>query len=118
MIDKQINNFLNLDMLRQKVSKHILKLRIEKNLNEKDFAPIINTSIRTAQLRFKKDDWTFEEIEAIENYFGVKILYSANDYFAEDNIKAVIQIELKNKQKDKILKQLIGKADLEIINNN
>ena len=69
MIEKQINKDLNLNMLRQKVSKHILKLRIENNLNEKDFAPIINTSVRTAQLRFKKDDWTFEEIEAIEKHF-------------------------------------------------
>ncbi len=103
-------------MLREDIGKHILKIRTERNLSAKEFGATINIEKRTAQLKFKNNNWSFEEIEAIEKKFGEKILYLAKDYFAEENVKAVIQIELKNTQKNKILKHLIGKKDLEIIN--
>ncbi len=103
-------------MIREQIAEHILELCNKNKLSYKDFKSIINKDERTAQNRFKLKNWTFEEIEKIEEYFGEKILYSAKNIVVNDEIKAVIQIELKNKQKDTILKQLIGKKDLEILN--
>lgn len=102
--------------MRERISKHILELLTRKKLNQKDFASIINKDERTAQNRFKLKNWSFEEIEAIEKHFNERILYSAKEFVADQEIKAIVQIELKKKQKETILKQLIGKSDLEILN--
>ncbi len=102
--------------MRNKIANHILELLTKNKLNQKDFAGIINKDIRTAQNRFKNRNWTFEEIESIERHFNERILYSAKEFVANEEVKAVIQIELKNKQKEAVLKQLIGKKDLEILN--
>lgn len=115
MLNRCIGNYIS-SMLRDKISDHIRELKSRYNLTAKEFAVIIRSGEKTAQNRFNNNNWTFEEIEAIEKHFGERILYPAKDYFANDEIKAIVQIELKKKQKEKVLELLIGKKDLEILN--
>ncbi len=102
-------------MLREQVAQQIAEICARHNKTHKDFASIINKDVRTAQNRFILKNWTFEDIEAIEKEFNEKILYSAKEIVATEEVKAIIQIELKNRQKEFILQQLIGKKDLEIL---
>ncbi len=110
-------------MMREQISQHILELCQKHKLTHKDFKNIIHKDERTAQNRFKLKNWTFEEIELIEAYFGEKILFLAKEIFAQKNsnqiqepIEATLQIKLKKDKKDQVLKLVFGENNLEILN--
>lgn len=103
-------------MIRKQLSQHIKELLSEERITPKDIAVLIDRTERRVQQKIKNNNWTLEDIEAIEGKLGERILYSAKDFFAKEEVKAVLHIELKNSQKEAILKQLIGKKDLEILN--
>lgn len=101
------------------ILKKVQEIRVNKNKSQDQIAELMGIS-QSKYARFESGK-TKTDLKTLV-LFCETLNMSLEDFFVYPNkigaedIQAVIQIRLKNKQKESILKQLIGKEDLEILN--
>lgn len=102
-----------------KILKKVELLRNNNNLSQQQMADLMEIS-QSKYARFESGR-SKTDLKTLL-LFCEKIKIPIEEFFIYPNkpntneIEAIIQIKLKDKQKETILKQLVGKEDLEILN--
>ena len=107
------------------VYEALREIRKKKAISQQVIADALNVDVAVvSNIEKGKRDLRVKELEIISNVLDVPIIdlflypqtYMKASYMEEDDVEAVLQIKLRKKQKDQILKLVFGENNIEILN--
>ncbi len=109
-----------------KVIENIKKIRMERNIPAKAVAENLGVDVSViSKIENGHRDLRVQELAKIAQSLGVRIidLFTWPDRYIKDpngqeDIEAIIQIKLKSSMKEKVLQEIFGKKDLELLEKN
>ncbi len=120
-------NYLNLSIMitKEKILENISKIRVNKKITQKSIAEFLEIEQGSYSLLERGErDLTIDRLLQIAIFFKMDVvdiitypnkgLYNKEN---EEDIKAILQIELKKDKKDQVMKLIFGDNSLEILNN-
>ena len=120
-------NYLNLSIMitKDKILENISKIRVNKKITQKSIAEFLEIEQGSYSLLERGErDLTIDRLLQIAIFFKMDVvdiitypnkgLYNKEN---EEDIKAILQIELKKDKKDQVMKLIFGDNSLEILNN-
>ena len=110
---------------KDKILENISKIRVNKKITQKSIAEFLEIEQSSYSLLERGErDLTIDRLLQIAIFFKMDVVdiitYPNKETYnkeSEDDIKAILQIELKKDKKDKVLKLIFGDNSLEILNN-
>ena len=119
-------NYLNLSIMitKEKILENISKIRVNKKITQKSIAEFLEIEQGSYSLLERGErELSIDRLLQIAIFFKMDIVdiitYPNKGSYNKENeedIKAILQIELKKDKKDKIIKLIFGDNNLEIIN--
>ena len=120
-------NYLNLSIMitKEKILENISKIRVNKKITQKSIAEFLEIEQGSYSLLERGErDLTIDRLLQIAIFFKMDIVdiitYPNKGSYNKENeedIKAILQIELKKDKKDQVMKLIFGDNSLEILNN-
>ena len=120
-------NYLNLSIMitKEKILENISKIRVNKKITQKSIAEFLEIEQGSYSLLERGErDLTIDRLLQIAIFLKMDVvdiitypnkgLYNKEN---EEDIKAILQIELKKDKKDQVMKLIFGDNSLEILNN-
>ena len=119
-----IINYLNLHIMitQEQILKNILKIRTNKGFTQQNVAEYLGIEQGSYSLIEKgRRELSIERLLQIAIFLGVDvkdiITYpNSEQNNSDDEVKAVLQIELKKDKKEQVMKLIFGDNNLEILN--
>ena len=119
-------NYLNLSIMitKEKILENILKIRVNKKITQKSIAEFLEIEQGSYSLLERGErDLTIDRLLQIAIFFKMDVVdiitYPNKGSYNKENeedIKAILQIELKKDKKDQVMKLIFGDNNLEILN--
>ena len=119
-------NYLNLSIMitKEKILENISKIRVNKKITQKSIAEFLEIEQGSYSLLERGErDLTIDRLLQIAIFFKMDIVdiitYPNKGSYNKENeedIKAILQIELKKDKKDQVMKLIFGDNNLEILN--
>ena len=105
----------------EQILKNILKIRTDKGFTQQNVAEHLGIEQGSYSLIEKGRELSIERLLQIAIFLGVDvkdiITYPNREYNnSDDEVKAVLQIELKKDKKEQVMKLIFGDNNLEILN--
>ena len=120
-------NYLNLSIMitKDKILENISKIRVNKKITQKTIAEFLEIEQGSYSLLERGErDLTIDRLLQIAIFFKMDVVdiitYPNKGSYNKENeedIKAILQIELKKDKKDQVMKLIFGDNSLEILNN-
>lgn len=120
-------NYLNLSIMitKEKILENISKIRVNKKITQKSIAGFLEIEQGSYSLLERGErDLTIDRLLQIAIFFKMDVVdiitYPNKGSYNKENeedIKAILQIELKKDKKDQVMKLIFGDNSLEILNN-
>ena len=120
-------NYLNLSIMitKEKILENISKIRVNKKITQKSIAEFLEIEQGSYSLLERGErDLTIDRLLQIAIFFKMDVVdiitYPNKGSYNKENeedIKAILQIELKKDKKDQVMKLIFGDNSLEILNN-
>lgn len=120
-------NYLNLSIMitKDKILENISKIRVNKKITQKSIAEFLEIEQGSYSLLERGErDLTIDRLLQIAIFFKMDVVdiitYPNKGSYNKENeedIKAILQIELKKDKKDQVMKLIFGDNSLEILNN-
>ena len=120
-------NYLNLSIIitKEKILENISKIRVNKKITQKSIAEFLEIEQGSYSLLERGErDLTIDRLLQIAIFFKMDVVdiitYPNKGSYnkeSEEDIKAILQIELKKDKKDQVMKLIFGDNSLEILNN-
>ena len=120
-------NYLNLSIMitKEKILENISKIRVNKKITQKSIAEFLEIEQGSYSLLERGErDLTIDRLLQIAIFFKMDVVdiitYPNKESYnkeKEEDIKAILQIELKKDKKDQVMKLIFGDNSLEILNN-
>ena len=120
-------NYLNLSIMitKEKILENISKIRVNKKITQKSIAEFLEIEQGSYSLLERGErELTIDRLLQIAIFFKMDIVdiitYPNKGSYNKENeedIKAILQIELKKDKKDQVMKLIFGDNSLEILNN-
>ena len=120
-------NYLNLSIMitKEKILENISKIRVNKKITQKSIAEFLEIEQGSYSLLERGErDLTIDRLLQIAIFFKMDVVdiitYPNKGSYnkeKEEDIKAILQIELKKDKKDQVMKLIFGDNSLEILNN-
>ena len=120
-------NYLNLSIMitKEKILENISKIRVNKKITQKSIAEFLEIEQGSYSLLERGErDLTIDRLLHIAIFFKMDVVdiitYPNKGSYNKENeedIKAILQIELKKDKKDQVMKLIFGDNSLEILNN-
>lgn len=120
-------NYLNLSIMitKEKILENISKIRVNKKITQKSIAEFLEIEQGSYSLLERGErDLTIDRLLQIAIFFKMDVVdiitYPNKGSYnkeSEEDIKAILQIELKKDKKDQVMKLIFGDNSLEILNN-
>ena len=120
-------NYLNLSIMitKDKILENISKIRVNKKITQKTIADFLEIEQGSYSLLERGErDLTIDRLLQIAIFFKMDVVdiitYPNKGSYNKENeedIKAILQIELKKDKKDQVMKLIFGDNSLEILNN-
>lgn len=106
---------------KKQILQNILKIRTDKGFTQENIAEHLGIEQSSYSLIEKgRRELSVERLLQIAIFLGVEpqdiITYPNKGYSSENEVKAVLQIELKKDKKDQVMKLIFGDNNLEILN--
>ena len=110
---------------KKKILENISKIRVNKKISQKSIAEFLEIEQGSYSLLERgKRDLTIDRLLQIAIFFKMDVVdiitYPNKGSYNKENeedIKAILQIELKKDKKDQVMKLIFGDNSLEILNN-
>ena len=119
-------NYLNLSIMitKEKILENISKIRVNKKITQKSIAGFLEIEQGSYSLLERGErDLTIDRLLQIAIFFKMDVVdiitYPNKGSYNKENeedIKAILQIELKKDKKDQVMKLIFGDNNLEILN--
>lgn len=119
-------NYLNLSIMitKEKILENISKIRVNKKITQKSIAEFLEIEQGSYSLLERGErDLTIDRLLQIAIFFKMDVVdiitYPNKGSYNKENeedIKAILQIELKKDKKDQVMKLIFGDNNLEILN--
>ena len=119
-------NYLNLSIMitKEKILENISKIRVNKKITQKSIAEFLEIEQGSYSLLGRGErDLTIDRLLQIAIFFKMDVVdiitYPNKGSYNKENeedIKAILQIELKKDKKDQVMKLIFGDNNLEILN--
>ena len=119
-------NYLNLSIMitKEKILENISKIRVNKKITQKSIAEFLEIEQGSYSLLERGErELTIDRLLQIAIFFKMDIVdiitYPNKGSYNKENeedIKAILQIELKKDKKDQVMKLIFGDNNLEILN--
>lgn len=119
-------NYLNLSIMitKEKILENISKIRVNKKITQKSIAEFLEIEQGSYSLLERGErELTIDRLLQIAIFFKMDIVdiitYPNKGSYNKENeedIKAILQIELKKDKKDKVMRIIFGDNNLEILN--
>lgn len=119
-------NYLNLSIMitKEKILENISKIRVNKKITQKSIAEFLEIEQGSYSLLERGErDLTIDRLLQIAIFFKMDVVdiitypnKGAYNKENEEDIKAILQIELKKDKKDQVMKLIFGDNNLEILN--
>ena len=119
-------NYLNLSIMitKDKILENISKIRVNKKITQKSIAGFLEIEQGSYSLLERGErDLTIDRLLQIAIFFKMDVVdiitYPNKGSYNKENeedIKAILQIELKKDKKDQVMKLIFGDNNLEILN--
>ena len=119
-------NYLNLSIMitKEKILENISKIRVNKKITQKSIAGFLEIEQGSYSLLERGErDLTIDRLLQIAIFFKMDVVdiitYPNKETYNKENeedIKAILQIELKKDKKDQVMKLIFGDNNLEILN--
>ena len=120
-------NYLNLSIMitKEKILENISKIRVNKKITQKSIAEFLEIEQGSYSLLERGErELSIDRLLQIAIFFKMDIVdiitYPNKGSYNKENeedIKAILQIELKKDKKDQVMKLIFGDNSLEILNN-
>jgi transcriptional regulator with XRE-family HTH domain len=114
-----------MNVTEEKVIRNIIQIRISKNLTQKQMADKLKTSEATySRIESGITALSYAHLTNIASVVGMSVIdiisypdtYTIKDSNNSDSIEAVLQLKLKDKKKEQVLRIVFGESNLEILN--
>ena len=119
-------NYLNLSIMitKEKILENISKIRVNKKITQKSIAEFLEIEQGSYSLLERGErELSIDRLLQIAIFFKMDIVdiitYPNKGSYNKENeedIKAILQIELKKDKKDQVMKLIFGDNNLEILN--
>lgn len=119
-------NYLNLSIMitKEKILENISKIRVNKKITQKSIAEFLEIEQGSYSLLERGErELTIDRLLQIAIFFKMDVVdiitYPNKGSYNKENeedIKAILQIELKKDKKDQVMKLIFGDNNLEILN--
>ena len=120
-------NYLNLSIMitKEKILENISKIRVNKKITQKSIAEFLEIEQGSYSLLERGErELSIDRLLQIAIFFKMDVVdiitYPNKGSYNKENeedIKAILQIELKKDKKDQVMKLIFGDNSLEILNN-